>query len=67
MGLLTAVDKAAIRRGAWYKVANDPIPAHVKDYASTQNPFHGALVIATLSAAEAASYRNGQARIVGQL
>jgi hypothetical protein len=30
MGLLDARTKAAIRRGAWYKTVNDPIPEHLK-------------------------------------
>ena len=30
MGLLDAKTKAAIRRGAWFKTVNDPIPEHLK-------------------------------------
>ena len=30
MGLLDARTKAAIRRGAWFKTVNDPIPEHLK-------------------------------------
>jgi len=30
MGILDAKTKAAIRRGAWFKTVNDPIPEHLK-------------------------------------
>ena len=30
MGILDAKTKAAIRRGAWFKTVNDPIPEYLK-------------------------------------
>lgn len=52
MGMLTKETMAAIRRGAWEKTVNDPIPEHVKEFAARKNPLYGAHVISTMTADE---------------